>query len=192
MTGVQTCALPISSFSGLPAGVTGSWSTNVATISGTPTASGTFNYTVTMSGGCTGGTNTASGSVIVNPVLTASVSVVPSTTLICAGSSATFTATPTNGGPTPAYQWKVNGINTGTNSSVFTSASLVNNDVITVVMTSNAAPCLSGSPVTSNPITMTVNPLTTILSQSTSAQAVCLNSSFNPLTVTASGNNITY
>ncbi|MQP53850.1 peptidase S8/S53 subtilisin kexin sedolisin, partial [Flavobacterium sp. LMO9] len=34
-------------FAGLPAGVTGSWSGNVATISGTPTVSGTFNYTVT-------------------------------------------------------------------------------------------------------------------------------------------------
>jgi PKD repeat protein len=39
-------------FSGLPAGVTGSWAGNVATISGTPTASGTFNYTVTTTGGC--------------------------------------------------------------------------------------------------------------------------------------------
>ena len=54
-------------FSGLPAGVTGSWSANVATISGTPTASGTFNYTVTMTGGCTGGTNTATGTITVNP-----------------------------------------------------------------------------------------------------------------------------
>src|SRR4029077_13546508 len=34
-------------FSGLPAGVTGAWAGNVATISGTPTASGTFSYTVT-------------------------------------------------------------------------------------------------------------------------------------------------
>jgi hypothetical protein len=40
-------------FAGLPAGVTGSWASNVATfISGTPTASGTFNYTVTTTGGC--------------------------------------------------------------------------------------------------------------------------------------------
>ena len=48
-------------FSGLPAGVTGTWASNTATISGTPSASGTFNYTVTMTGGCTGGTNTATG-----------------------------------------------------------------------------------------------------------------------------------
>ncbi|MFM7588023.1 MAG: hypothetical protein ACKO55_02815, partial [Bacteroidota bacterium] len=52
--------------SGLPAGVTGSWASNVVTISGTPTATGTFNYTVTMTGGCTGGNNTATGSITVN------------------------------------------------------------------------------------------------------------------------------
>ncbi|HOZ76949.1 MAG TPA: hypothetical protein PLY34_03090, partial [Ferruginibacter sp.] len=35
------------SFSSLPAGVSGNWAANVVTISGTPTVSGTFNYTVT-------------------------------------------------------------------------------------------------------------------------------------------------
>ena len=37
---------------GLPAGVTGIWAANVVTISGTPTASGPFTYTVTLTGGC--------------------------------------------------------------------------------------------------------------------------------------------
>ncbi|MFM8838633.1 MAG: cohesin domain-containing protein, partial [Bacteroidota bacterium] len=52
--------------SGLPAGVTGSWASNIVTISGTPTATGTFNYTITMTGGCTGGNNTQTGSITVN------------------------------------------------------------------------------------------------------------------------------
>ena len=52
-------------FSGLPAGVTGAWAANVVTISGTPTASGTFNYTVTLTGGC--GTITATGTITVSP-----------------------------------------------------------------------------------------------------------------------------
>ena len=51
-------------FAGLPAGVTGSWAADVVTISGTPTESGTFNYTVTLTGGC--GTVTANGSITVN------------------------------------------------------------------------------------------------------------------------------
>src|SRR5674476_560189 len=52
-------------FSGLPAGVTGNWAANVVTINGTPTASGTFNYTVTLTGGC--GNITATGSITVTP-----------------------------------------------------------------------------------------------------------------------------
>lgn len=55
-------------FSGLPGGVTGSWAADVVTISGTPTAAGTYNYTVTLTGaGCAG--VTATGTIIVNPVV---------------------------------------------------------------------------------------------------------------------------
>uniref|UniRef100_UPI003AAF764A Calx-beta domain-containing protein n=1 Tax=Flavobacterium sp. XS1P32 TaxID=3401726 RepID=UPI003AAF764A len=54
-------------FSGLPAGITGSWAANVVIISGTPTASGTFNYTVTTTGGCPPATTT--GTITVSPIL---------------------------------------------------------------------------------------------------------------------------
>jgi hypothetical protein len=40
------------SVSGLPAGVSGVWGANKLTISGTPTAAGTFKYTITLIGGC--------------------------------------------------------------------------------------------------------------------------------------------
>ena len=50
---------------GLPAGVTGSWLANVVTISGTPTASGPFTYTVTLTGGC--GVVTTTGTITVTP-----------------------------------------------------------------------------------------------------------------------------
>ena len=50
---------------GLPQGVSGIWNNNVVTISGTPVpTSGTFNYTVTLTGGC--GTITANGSIAIN------------------------------------------------------------------------------------------------------------------------------
>ena len=56
-------------FSGLPTGVTGTWSVNIVTISGTPSVAGTYSYTVTSTGGC--GNLTASGTIIVigNPGL---------------------------------------------------------------------------------------------------------------------------
>ena len=50
---------------GLPAGVSAHWVGNVITISGTPTASGTFNYSIALSGGC--GSVNATGTITVNP-----------------------------------------------------------------------------------------------------------------------------
>jgi hypothetical protein len=111
----------------------------------------------------------------VNPNLPASVSIsaLPSGA-ICSGTSVTFTATPTNGGTTPAYQWKLNGVNVGSNSTTYTNAALINGDVVTCVMTSNATPCLTASPATSNAITMTVNPLPTTPTVGTLIQPTCV------------------
>ncbi|NBR16239.1 MAG: DUF11 domain-containing protein, partial [Crocinitomicaceae bacterium] len=58
MTHTTTGATGIGTPSGLPAGVSASWSANVITISGTPTASGTFNYTIPLTGGCNAGNAT--------------------------------------------------------------------------------------------------------------------------------------
>ncbi|MBL7813632.1 MAG: hypothetical protein JNL70_01415 [Saprospiraceae bacterium] len=101
-------------------------------------------------GGVTSGTTCSPA-----PILTPSVSIAASATTITFGTSVTFTATPTNGGATPYYQWKRNGVNVGTNSVTYTNASLLNGDVITCVMTSNET-CISPSTATSNGLTMTV------------------------------------
>jgi hypothetical protein len=53
----------IGTASGLPAGITASWASNTITISGTPTLSGTFNYTIPLTGGC--GSVNATGTIIV-------------------------------------------------------------------------------------------------------------------------------
>jgi hypothetical protein len=50
---------------GLPAGVTGSWAADVVTITGTPSVSGLFSYTITLTGGC--GTVTETGTIEVTP-----------------------------------------------------------------------------------------------------------------------------
>ena len=63
ITIATTGATGISTATGLPAGVTAVWASNVITISGTPTASGTFNYTIPLTGGC--GSVNATGSITV-------------------------------------------------------------------------------------------------------------------------------
>ena len=101
-----------------------------------------------------------------------SISIISSVNPVCEGISVTFTATPVNGGSTPIYQWKVNGINTGTNNPIYSYVP-VNGDLVTCVLTSNAA-CVSGNPATSNTVTMTVNPnLPVSLTISPSGNSVC-------------------
>ena len=136
---------------------------------------------------CTTGNPATSNAInmTVNAILPVSVSVSPSANPVCAGTSVTFTATPANGGTTPAYQWKVNGANVGTNSSTYTYVP-GNNDAITCVVTSNAT-CATGSPATSNAITMTVNALLPVsVSVSASANPVCAGTS---VTFTATATN---
>ncbi|MEI6349350.1 MAG: hypothetical protein WCP69_15500, partial [Bacteroidota bacterium] len=115
--------------------------------------------------------NVASTTINVTPSSPASLSIAASSTIICAGNSVTFTATPTNGG-TPSYQWKVAGVNSGTNSPTFTTTSLTNGQVVTCVMTSNAT-CVTGSPATSNSITITVNQSPTSITANASSAVVC-------------------
>jgi autotransporter-associated beta strand protein len=139
--------------------------------------------TIAASGGC--GVVTATSSVTINPDLPVSVSIVPSANPVCSGISVTFTATPTNGGATPAYQWKVNDVNVGTNSPTY-SYTPINGDVIACVMASNAA-CATGSPATSDVLTMTVDanlPVSIVIAPS--ANPVCSGTS---VTFTATPTN---
>ncbi|MFZ4521896.1 MAG: FISUMP domain-containing protein [Bacteroidales bacterium] len=116
-----------------------------------------------------------------SPILNADVNVSASPTgAICPGTLVTFTAVPVNGGTAPTYQWMMNGttpINGATNS-IYASQTLGNGTVITVVMTSNAAPCLAGSPATSIPYTMIVSPqLPVSVTITHSANPVCTGTS---------------
>jgi hypothetical protein len=74
---------------------------------------------------------------------------------ICSGTNVTFTAVPTNGGVTPAYQWQLNGVNVGANSTTYSNNALLDGDVVTCLLTSSI-PSSFPNPATSNPITMDV------------------------------------
>ena len=92
----------------------------------------------------------------VDPIMPVSVTITASDPdlEICQNTPVTFTANPVNGGTSPSYQWKVNTLNQGTNSSSFTY-NPANNDLIQVVLTSDEI-CSSGNPATSSTIQMTV------------------------------------
>lgn len=122
----------------------------------------------------------------VNPVPTPSVSVISNLDSICAGGSVVFTAVPANGGATPAYQWKRNGLNVGTNSALQTFNNLVAGDSIAVVMTSSAL-CASPLVVTSASKSIVVTPnVTPLVSITASKTSLCLGDS---ITYTASAGN---
>jgi hypothetical protein len=69
------------------------------------------------------------------------------------GNISTFTAVTSNAGPSPAYQWKLNNVNVGSNIPSYTNTALANNDVVTCVLTPSINGC-SASTYTSNQITI--------------------------------------
>ena len=126
----------------------------------------------------------------VNALLPVSVSVSPSANPVCAGTSVTFSATQTNGGTTPVYQWKVNSVNAGANNPVYTYTPS-NGDIITCILTSNAT-CSTGNPATSNAVNMSViPPVGTPGTPVPSATTICQGSSNTTYTTSAS-NATTY
>ena len=141
--------------SGLPAGVTGTYNAGVFTISGSPSATGSFSYTVITTGPCV--IPTAAGTIDVNAIPTGTFAATetsgntPNDNIICTGSTVTFTA--------PAgyasYIFKINGttVQSGT-GNVYNSSSLTNGASVTVDI-ANSLSCAA----TFGPIVITVNPL---------------------------------
>jgi gliding motility-associated-like protein len=90
------------SVSGLPPGVTGVFAAGVVTISGTPTAIGAYNYTVTTTGPCV--IPTANGTITVNPDASITLTSAVSTTSqeLCRNSAITNVTYAISGGGTGA------------------------------------------------------------------------------------------
>lgn len=77
------------------------------------------------------------------------------TNTVCNGGSFTFSATATNAGINPSYQWLINGIPVGSNYSIFNSSSLVNLDSVSCIVTSSLG-CSFGQKDTSSSIKVRV------------------------------------
>lgn len=94
----------------------------------------------------------------VTPSVTTALNIYVPENHVCNDEPVHFIATPTNGGTAPAYQWKINNVNAGTNSTSL-NFTPVDGDLVTCLMTSNAA-CATPLPTWSNNVLMTVTEVT--------------------------------
>jgi len=110
-------------------------------------------------------TNTANSDTLtmtVLPSITPNNSISLSDNDFCFGKKVTFTAHTTNVGPSPTYNWEVNGIATGNTDSIFTSSSLNNNDKVVCIVSVSNTGCYTVQEQASNDITMVVYPIPSI------------------------------
>jgi uncharacterized protein (TIGR02145 family) len=137
---------------------------------------GIVTYTVTPKvAGCSG--SSVDFIITVNPGGSVLVSIATSANNICSGTQVTFTATPTNPGASPFYQWKVNGIIAGTNSPIYSYVPM-NGDLVKCILTSSLTSCVTNNPATSNTITLSVNPILSVsINISASSNPFCIGSS---------------
>jgi hypothetical protein len=115
-----------------------------------------YSVTITNENGCE--TVSFPYKVVVNKLLTPTITVNSNTSSICIGSSATIIAQSTSGGLTPIYQWYVNGnAQAGVNGSNFVFSPSVNSQIYCVMTTSEK--CYTQLTATSNNTSLIVNPL---------------------------------
>ena len=143
-------------------GVWESGSTGVATVAGSTSSlscvvtgitAGIATISYTVSNHC--GSIATTKMVTVNADVTPTISISTITDTLCAGSLAHFASVISNGGTAPVYVWRVNGGTTAFSSAY--SYIPTNGDAVTAMLTSNAQ-CAVPASVTSNTVTMTVDP----------------------------------
>ncbi|UOK42527.1 MULTISPECIES: T9SS type A sorting domain-containing protein [Flavobacterium] len=167
------------SVTGLPTGVTGSYSTGVVTIAGTPTVSGNFNFTVTTSGGCAPPA-TAAGTISVTPLPAITLTSGDATQTICRNTA--FITTTYN-------------IANATNASVTGLPTGITGSYSTGVVTIAGTPTVSGNfnftvttsggcaPPATAAGTISVTPLPAItLTSGDATQTICRNTAFTTTT----------
>lgn len=139
---------------------------------------------------CITGTNATSNEIvmIISTQATPVVTITTPDNTICANSPATFTAVTTNAGNLPSYQWKINGVNTGTNSNIFSSSLIANGAIVSCEITTDPGYiCALTTHAVSNTIQMTVsNDPPPALTIAASDPAVCAGET---ITFTAIGQN---
>ncbi|RZK51719.1 MAG: gliding motility-associated C-terminal domain-containing protein, partial [Pedobacter sp.] len=155
---------------GLPAGLTGVFNVDVFVISGTPTASGTFNYTITITGGCAPAT--ATGSITVNPNAAISLSSATNTgqQSICVNSSIVNITYAATNATSVTVAGLPNGVTGNYSNGIFTIKGLpsaTGTFNYTVTATSNCASAVMNGNITVNelPVATITSSLGTTISK---------------------------
>ncbi|MGQ8338926.1 HYR domain-containing protein [Sunxiuqinia sp. A32] len=170
----------------MPTGVNGSWAANVVTISGTPTASGNFSYTITLTGGC--GIVTESGSISVTPDNTIALSSAGGTDAqtVCINSPITNITYNTSGATGATFSGLPTGVNGSWAANVVTisgTPTASGNFSYTITLTGGC-----GNVTESGSISVTPdNTIALSSAGGTDAQTVCINSPITNITYTTSG-----
>ena len=142
-------------FSGLPVGVSGVWSANGCTISGTPTVAGTFNYTVTLNGGCG---NIEAAGIIIAKAIAISPSITAGSSSFCPGGSMLLTSSAATGN-----QWYKNGSSiAGANAPTYAADAIGSYTVSNFINGCNSFPSdakiITASNIVSPPIITALSP----------------------------------
>ncbi len=163
----------IGSPTGLPAGVTATFSSNTITVSGTPSATGTFNYSIPLTGGC--GLVNAIGAITVtdantvgppsyNPGICLGTSISPDIIFTTSGATGIGAATGLPIGVTATFSG-----NTITISGTPTSNGIFNYSI----------PLTGGCGLVNATGTITVSDINTV-SAASSSPAICINTAISP------------
>src|SRR5260221_824816 len=178
------------------------WSVTNGTITqgqNTGSIHATFNsagqQTVTANSTCNGQTNNYYYYPTISSIVAPAVSLSVSPANKCAGSSVTLTATPTNGGSTPYYNFYIDGtsVYSGSSSSYSTS-SLVSGSHSAYVLMNSSLICVSPSSVTSSTSNFTVTSKSSYSVTISSPNVICSSSPSVGMNAIVSGGvgNLTY
>ncbi|PCH91973.1 MAG: hypothetical protein COB85_08635, partial [Bacteroidetes bacterium] len=141
---------------------------------------------------CALGVNDTSIAITINVTanVTPSVTIVEDVNNICAGDLVNFSISISSGGGTPTYQWQVNSVDDGgETTSTYATSLLLDGDQVRLIMTSSLE-CVTKVSDTSNAITINVTTnLTPSTSISSTASSICVGQSitFNVIDSTNGG-----
>ena len=122
-------------------------------------SAGVYQLTLTTETECCGQSFTDTIMIVVDSIILPETEIQTSfedtTNTVCELTEVTFTATAEYVGPSPTYQWMINGTATGPSAPVFTTDQLLNGDVVTCEVTSSLG-CATGETALSNGISINV------------------------------------